>query len=292
MSNALNRRTFVTRCSQLSALALLPSSAATHAGEETTSHSRGCKKGIGYGMIGGSLSVEDKFRLIKDLGFDGIEVPTSLLKRRTPEPRELAQASEKTGVPIHGVVNSSHTDLTAAIDEAALYGATSVLHVVRADNRGSYLANYGATQQIIRKAIAAAEKKRVYILIENVWATFLIEPMSMARYIDELQSSYVQSYFDIGNVLRWGWPQQWIEVLGARIKKVHVKEFDVRIAMNEGMRKAFAVPIGKGSIEWGLVCQELKKLDFHGWATAEVPGGDRQRLADVSQQMDDVLHLA
>ncbi|HUV67580.1 MAG TPA: TIM barrel protein, partial [Sedimentisphaerales bacterium] len=205
-------------------------------------------------------------------------------------PKDLARASEKVGVAVHGLVGSA-PDLTGAIDEAAIYGATSVLHVARPNPKGSFMENYRSTQEMIRKAIPNAEKRRIHILIENVWNTFLIEPLTMARYIDELDSPYVKAYFDVGNVVRWGWPQHWIEVLGKRIVKIHIKEYDLNVAMKEGMSKGFNCPIGKGSIEWDRVREELEKIDYRGWATAEVPGGDRKRLAEISEQMDQVLEL-
>ena len=249
------------------------------------------RKAVGFMMIEEDLSVEDKLRLAKDVGFEGVETPTHLLDKKTPEPRVLARASEKVGVAVHGVVNSSHPDITGAIDEAVLYGATSVLYCVRPDPKGSFIENYRRTQETIRRAIPYAEKKRIHILIENVWNTFLIEPLTMARYIDELDSPYVKAYFDVGNVVRWGWPQHWIEVLAERIVKIHIKEYNLKVAMNEGMGKGFAVPIGQGSIDWKRVCEELKKIGYRGWATAEVDGGDRRRLAEISQQMDRVLNL-
>ena len=192
---------------------------------------------------------------------------------------------------MHGVVNSSHADLIEAIDEAALYGATSVLHVVRSNPEGSFMGNYQRTQATIRRAIQYAEKKRIHIVIENVWSTFLIEPLTMARYIDELDSPYVSAYFDVGKVVRWGWPQHGIEVLGKRIVKIHIKEYNLNVAMNEGMRKGFAFPSGQGSINWERVRKELTKIGYRGWAIAEVKGGDRRRLAEISQQMDHVLDL-
>ena len=267
--------------------ALSGKSSAVEAGESDDR----IKKALGYTMIQEDLSVEDKLRLAKDVGFEGVEAPTQLLKRKTLKPEELARASEKVGVPVHGVVNSSHPDLTAAIDEAAMLGATSVLHVVRAAAEGSFLENYRLTQETIRRAIPHAEKKEISILIENVWATFLIEPLTTARYVDELDSPFVGAYFDVGNVVRWGWPQHWIEVLGKRIGKIHIKEFDLTIAMNEGMRNGFSVPIGEGSIQWDKVRKELQAVGFKSWATAEVKGGDRQRLAEISEQMDRVLQL-
>ncbi len=292
MESQIDRRRFLHASGFVVAGMALPALSGhprpVHAGESGSRF----KKALGYTMIQGDLSVEDKLRMVKDVGFEGVEAPTSLLKRNSPEPRVLARASEKTGVRVHGVVNSSNADLKAAIDEAVLYGATSVLHVARADPEGSFMANYRKTQETIRKAAPYAEKKRITIAIENVWATFLIEPLTMARYIDEIDSPYVKAYFDVGNVVRGGgWPQHWIEVLGKRIVKIHIKEYNLKVAMNEGMRKGFAFPLGEGSIEWDKVRNELAKIDYRGWATAEVAGGNRQRLAEISQQMDRVLDL-
>lgn len=249
------------------------------------------KKAVGWEMIQEKLSPEDKFRLAKDAGFEGVEVNSRLLKPGGLEPKDLARASEKTGVPIHGVSGASHGDLKGILDEAAIYGATSILHVVRANPAGSYLETYRRSQEAIREAIPHAEKKGIPILIENVWATFLIEPLTMARYVDELNSPFVKSYFDVGNVMRWGVPQQWIEVLGKRIGKIHVKEYSLKIGMNEGMAKGFNLPMGQGDIDWKRVREELEKMAFHGWATAEVQGGDRRRLAVISAEMDKILAL-
>jgi L-ribulose-5-phosphate 3-epimerase len=170
-------------------------------------------------------------------------------------------------------------------------GATSVLHVVRYDKSIPYLENHRQTEAIIRRAVDHAEKQQVMILVENVWASYLIEPMGMARFLDSFDSPMVGAYFDVGNVVRWGWPQHWLEVLGRRVKKLDIKEYDLDIALSEGMRKGFAKPLGEGSIDWTKVRQELAKIDYRGWATAEVPGGGRDRLSDIAGQMDRVLDL-
>jgi hexulose-6-phosphate isomerase len=181
--------------------------------------------------------------------------------------------------------------LAESLDEAAIYGAKTMLLVARADPDGSYLENYRHWQQVIRDAIPHAEKKGIQILVENVWATFLIEPLTMARFIDEIGSPWVQAYFDVGNVMRWGLPQQWIEVLGKRIRRVHVKEYSLKIGMNEGMSKGFNLPMGQGDINWKRVREELEKIDYQGWVTAEVRGGNRERLAEISAEMDKILAM-
>lgn len=290
MKPQMDRRRFIQTSGRVLAVAAVPALLAQPSKSRAEQSAGRFKKALGFTMIKEDLSVEDKLKLIKDVGFEGVETPAGLLKKDGLDPKDLARASEKVGVAVHGLVGSA-PDLTGAIDEAAICGATSVLHVARPDPKGSFMENYRSTQATIRQAIPQAEKKRIHILIENVWNTFLIEPLTMARYIDELNSPYVQAYFDVGNVVRWGWPQHWIEVLGKRIVKIHIKEYNLKVAMSEGMSKGFDFPIGQGSIEWDRVCQELKKIDYRGWATAEVSGGDRKRLAEISEQMDKVLSL-
>jgi len=291
MKPQIERRYFLQLGGLAWAGAALPAAAGSPPQARAAGTGERIKKALGWEMIQENLPAEDKFRLAKDAGFDGVEVNSRLLKKDAPAPEELARASEKASIPIHGVSGSSQADLKAILDEAAIYGATSILHVVRTDPNISYMEKYRSSQQAIREAIPHAEQKRIPILVENVWATFLIEPLTMARYIDELGSPYAQSYFDVGNVMRWGVPQHWIEVLGKRIVKIHVKEYSLKTAMSQGMSKGFDFPMGQGDIQWNRVREELGKIGFRGWATAEVRGGDRRRLAEISEEMNKILGL-
>ncbi|MCX6897870.1 MAG: sugar phosphate isomerase/epimerase [Verrucomicrobia bacterium] len=288
MNASIDRREFI----QTSGLIAAGMAVAFPSGRASAAEAGGrMKKAVGWGMIvEPKLSVEDKFRVAKDAGFEGVEVSRYAAKKGATEPKELTRASEKVGIPIHGVSNGSNPDLKEAIDDAAIYGSDTVLHVVRTDPETPFMENYKRTQELIRSAIPHAEKKRVKICVENVWATFLIEPLTMARYIDEIGSPWVKAYFDVGNVMRWGWPQHWIEVLGKRIEKIHIKEYSLKVAMKEGMGKGFDFPIGQGDINWKRVREELKKIGFQSWATSEVRGGDRKRLAEISAEMDRVLY--
>ena len=249
------------------------------------------KKAVKYHMVAGKLSVQDKFQLVKDLGFDGIETRVALGEKNRGLVDSYLDASQKTGLPIHGVIHSSNPTLKEAVNQASYLGANSVLHVVPYNQQIGYFENYQQTQSTIRAAVSNAEQKHIMILLENVWATFLIDPVSMAKYIDEIDSPMVGAYFDVGNVVRWGWPPHWIEVLGARIKKIDIKEYDLNIAMNEGMRDGFRQPLGSGSIDWEKIRKELAGMKYEGWATAEVKGGDRARLADIASQMNEVLQI-
>jgi len=291
MQSPIDRRRFVTGSGLLLAGAAVPGLLGRASPARAKEPEKRFRKAVRWNMIREKLSIEDKLRLLKDVGFEGVEVPVYSPKGNAPEPKALARASEKVGVCVHGVCGAGRLGLQGSIDQATIYGATSVLYIVPADPDSGFMENYRRSQEVIRAAIPHAEKKRVAILIENVWATFLIEPLSMARYIDELDSPQVQAYFDVGNVMRWGWPQHWIEVLGKRIGKIHVKEYNLKAAMNEGMRKGFNFPLGQGDIDWKRVCEELRKIEYRGWATAEVRGGDRKRLAEISAEMDRVLSL-
>ncbi len=289
MMTYFNRRAFLRSSAGCAAVALGSgfSGAPLGAGQFTGR----IRKAVKYHMITEKLSAKDKLKMLKDLGFDGVEPKTMLDPQDRDQVKELRAASEMLDFPIHGVIHSSNPNLVGAIDQAKSYGANSVLHVVRYDKSIGYRQNYDQTQEIIRQAVDHAEKNEIYILLENVWASFLIEPISMVRYLDEIGSPFVQAYFDVGNVVRWGWPQHWLEMLGQRAKKLDIKEYDLDVAMQQGMREAFDKPLGEGSIEWDKVRAELVNINYRGWATAEVKGGDRARLKDISEQMDRVLDL-
>ncbi len=285
MSQSFTRRDFMKTSGAVLAGSALMATAA-HGGEFTGK----IKKAVKLNMVkGDGMSTLDKFKLVKDVGFDGIEPSVG----EKVEPEELRAASEASGLPIHGVVNGSVKDIAGAIDRALLYGSDSVLIVAgRVSEEKSYAANYTETQQIIRQAIPYAEEKKIMLLVENVWNNFLLSPLEMARYLDELESPLVGAYFDIGNVVRFAWPEHWIPVLGNRIKKLDVKEYSRDKQNNEGLWKGFNVDIGDGSIDWEAVRRELTAINYRGWATAEVGSGDREHLADVFNRMNTVLDIA
>ncbi len=284
MKHTLSRRQFVAAGGALAALAMTqPLTAAA----ETP---RRFKKALKYGMIGGDASPEEKLKLIRELGFDGVE-PT--MKDKVA-PEELKAASVKSGVPIHGVVLGSVDGIEAAVDRAVLYASSSVLLVAgRVDEKMPYDKNYTETQAIIRRAIPYAAEKKIMLLVENVWNNFLLSPLEMARYIDELESEWVGVYFDVGNVARNGWSEHWIPVLGKRIHKLDVKSYSRTKRDNEGTWKGFDVPLGDGGdeIDWAAVRRELVAINYTGWVTAEVNGGDREVLADLSTRLDRILAL-
>ena len=262
------------------------------------------QKAVKFGMIQEpELSIAEKFQLLKDLGFDGVEMdsPNDL------DNDEIIAARDATGLPIHGVVDSvhwrqtlSHPDaavreagvigLQTAIQDAHAYGASTVLLVPAVVNKQvSYADAYSRSQSEIRKVLPMAAEHGIKIAFENVWNKFLLSPLECARYVDEFESDSVGWYFDVGNVVTYGWPEHWIRALGHRILKLDIKEFSRSKADSEGPYAGFGVPLGEGDCDWPAVNEALAEIGYQGWATAEVSGGDRTYLEGLAARMDNIL---
>lgn len=259
------------------------------------------KFALKYGMIKEKGSVQEKFQLVKDLGYDGIEVNAPSGNREA-----FKAASEATGLPIHGVVCSTHWKLLLsdpnpetrakglegfkqAIRDAKFYGASSVLLVPGKVKKGTtYEECWQRSIVEVKKALPLAKELNINILLENVWNDFLTTPEETLRYINELNSDLVGSYFDIGNTVRYNPPASWAPVLGNKIMKLDVKPY---IIQPEGgnVWKGFKAKIGKDSNDWPAVCKSLKAINYSGWATAEVGGGNKDRLAEILKNMRTVF---
>lgn len=246
------------------------------------------KKGVKFSMLNEpDLSLVDQFKLLKEAGFDGTELRTE----NNTNLKAYLEAVDKSGLIVHGIVNADKPDLETAVKFAHDVGGSSVLYVARYDQSRPLMESWKETQEIIRKGLSAAEGYGVKILLENVWAGFIISALDMERYVDEINHPNFGAYFDIGNNVRWGVPQHWIEILGSRIGKLDVKEWDERKHKSEGLSAGFGSELGDGTINWEEVRKSLIAIDFEGWATAEVAGGKRERMVDIASRMDRVLGL-
>ncbi len=282
----INRREFLTTAAgTCAALSFAHSSA--HAAD--ISFRRRIRKAVKFHMVkDDSLSLHEKFQLLKDLGYDGTEIHTKLKLDK----HEVQAASEAAGLPVHGVINSNNTDIKTAIDLSKFYRGTSVLVVAgRVNENMPYDKNWTEWLGRLQEVAPYAQQQGIRLLVENVWNNFLLSPLEMARFIDEIDNEAVGVYFDVGNVVRFGWPDQWIRILGSRIGKLDIKEYSRKLQQNEGLWKGFNVEIGEGSCHWPAVRQALDEIGFEGWATAEVRGGGRDRLADIARRMDEALAL-
>ena len=269
---------------------------------------RTLKKAVMLGMVGPGATIAEKFRLIKECGFTGVEVDW-------PGPLaidDLRRACDDTGLAVHGLVHSLHwkyplnhpDDAVRSRSRAALeeclragqkLGASSVLLVPAVVNADlPYDQAWEISQREIIAALPLAQESGVIIAIENVWNNFLLSPLEAVRYVDQLASPWARFHFDIGNVINFGWPEQWVRLLGPRIAKLHIKDFSRKKRDEEGLWKGFGVPIGAGDAGWPRVLAALDAVGYStapggNWATAEVGGGDADRLREISRQMDQVL---
>jgi L-ribulose-5-phosphate 3-epimerase len=265
------------------------------------------KKAVKYGMISIKGTPLDKFELIKKLGFQGVEIDSpSNLKLD-----ELVAAKEKTGIEIHGVVDSAHwrdtlshpdekirekglTALRTAINDAKTVGADTVLLVPGVVNKDvTYDECFKRSAVEVRKAIPDAEKAGVKIAIETVWNNFITKPEQLIEYVDQFKSPTVGAYFDISNMLKYGVPAAtWIRMLGKRMLKFDFKGYSITKSKAEKNEwKGFDVGIGEGDENWPEVLKACAEVGYKTWATAEVRGGDEKWLADVSERMDKILGL-
>jgi L-ribulose-5-phosphate 3-epimerase len=269
---------------------------------------RTLRKAVMIGMVGEGENALEKFQIIRDCGFEGVEIDSP-----TPSPTdEILAAQEKTGVKIHGLVNSVHWKwhmnspsdevrtkareaMQTCFNDARKYGSSSILLVPAVVNsQQPYDQAYTITQKEIRTLLPLAKETGVQIAVENVWNNFLLSPLEAARYIDEFNDPLVRFHFDIGNVINFGYPDQWIRVLGPRIAKLHIKDFSRKKRDDEGLWKGFSVELGDGDAGWAAVMKALDDVGYSTdpagrWATAEVGGGDRTRLKKISDQMDRLL---
>jgi hexulose-6-phosphate isomerase len=256
------------------------------------------KKGMLYSMLPKNLSVYDRFKLAKDVGFEEMEVGTVTSEK---DAEEIKKASEATQMPIHSVMNMAHwkyplssgdwtvvaesvKGMEASLHDAKLWGASAVLLVPGVVNpQTSYKDAWERSQKEIKKLIPLAAKLKVVIAVEDVWNKFLLSPLEFARYVDEFKSPWVRAYFDVGNIVFYGYPQDWIRTLGKRIAKLHLKDFKF-----EKGRVDFT-PLREGAIDWQEVYRALKEIGYQGTATVELAGGDEAYLKEVSHRVDLIL---
>lgn len=263
------------------------------------------RQSLKWSMIEEDLSIAEKFRLIADLGFDGVELdaPNDLPLN------EILAARDATGVAIPGVVNSAHwktplTDPDPAVREACIaasieamtlakaYGAETMLLVPGIVNdRTSYATAYDRTVEGIDRLLPHAEEIGVSIALENVWNDFLLSPLEAAHLLDGFDNPRLGWYFDVGNVMRYGRPGDWIEALGPRILRLDIKEYSLKRMNAEGPWKGFDIALGKGDVDWAHVNRSLAAIGYNGWASVEMPGGDRHHLADIKARLDRIVSL-
>ena len=273
---------------------------------------------FGPQALGGQYDVVTAMKRARDLGFEAIELclaPGGELRFNSTEKqcRALADQAKKIGIEICGVATGvywgvSPTSPKKSVRTKALkltkqglqvanwLGAKTYLYVPGAvkpefDPKAAvvpYGDVYGWALEQAKAAAKVAEKVKVHLCVENVWNMFLYSPIEMRDFITAVGSRFVASYFDPANVVKNGYPEHWVGVLGKLIKRVHCKDYSRKIG---GFPEGFSVPIGSGDTNWPVILKALKKVGYNGPITAEIISfkEDPALVARTSRQMDKIM---
>ena len=247
------------------------------------------------GGLDGTLPIKSAMEQASKMGFEGIELGIAsqgVLTHNTSqaECEEIVREAEKHGLEISGVASGeSWTTSPTANDEDVrkkiidfTQKALQVTHWLGSD---AYLFVPGAVEvfflpdaevipydvcyqrasEAISQLVPVAEKLGVAIAVENVWNKFLLSPLEMREFIDNFNTNQVGVYFDVGNVLLTGYPDQWIRILGSRIKRVHIKDFKLSVGNADGF-----VDLLEGDVDFEAVKQALSEINYDGYVTAEM----------------------
>jgi L-ribulose-5-phosphate 3-epimerase len=256
------------------------------------------KKGICLGCVIGA-DVAEKYANAARFGFQTVEPGTLGNAADRAMHAELAEAN---GIKVSSVMNQAHwgkplsdpdadvrkasvDGIVQSIDTAVVLGADTVLVVPAVVNDTvCYEDAWERSIESIKTVLPYAREQGVVLAVENVWNKFLLSPIEFAAYVDAFDDEYMKAYFDVGNIVLFGIPQQWIRTLGKRICKIHVKGFDAA-------SKAF-VQLRAGSIDWAAVMAALRDTGYDDSITAELNAAGDDKVAGfqvISDDMDAIL---
>ncbi len=252
------------------------------------------KKGISiWSFAGGSLA--ENFKLAKEAGFDGVEVALAEdgevnLNSTKEELLNIKAQAEAAGIELYSVASGLYWQYSLTSDcpeqrekakacvrkqleTASILGCDTILVVPGAVSVSfapelgvvNYADAYDRSLEAFKELAKDAEHYKVSIALENVWNNFLLSPLEMRDFIDKIGSPYVGSYFDVGNVVYSGYPEQWIKILGNRIRKVHFKDYKKSVGSLDGF-----VDLLAGDVNYPAVVEALKEIGYDGWVTGEM----------------------
>jgi hexulose-6-phosphate isomerase len=289
MADALNRRNFLKLSGGVLATAALGAA-------DAPAKKRPIKKAIMYGTIGLRAPVMEQFRALKAAGFEGVE-PNSHMKQD-----DVVKALEENGLKAASVCCSTHWNkrlsdpsdrvreearegVIQALKDAKRYGASSVLVVPGVARNGvTYDQCFQRSVAEMRKLAPVAGDLGVKIAIENVWNDFITKHEQALEFLAAVDSPHVGWHFDIGNIIRYGSPEEWIKALGKRILKLHIKEYS--------KIKSFRVAFFEGDNNWPAIMKALDDVGYEGWGISEQPGqqtADLESMKEFSRKMDKIF---
>ncbi|MBV7391426.1 sugar phosphate isomerase/epimerase family protein [Enterococcus alishanensis] len=262
------------------------------------------KKGMNVWSLPSDLSLEEQFKVTKEAGFDTIELNvTENIVNDSIVTNDLALAEkldltleadeevlnqilhlmEKYQLPISSLSTALHWTyplnsndekirekgkaiVCKMIDFCQVLGGDTVLVVpALVTTEQPYDQAYELAKAALSELAPYAQDKKIVIGIENVWNKFLLSPLEFRQLLDQVNSDYVGAYFDIGNILQYGFPEQWIRILGNKIAKIHVKDFKQSIGSIQGFTNLL-----QGDVNWQSCVKELNRIGYDGPLTCEL----------------------
>ena len=266
------------------------------------------------GGLEAAKPIADAMQEAKELGFDAIELAIAgegVLTHRATQAQceDIVATARKIGIAISSVASGESwtcsptandpeqrakiVDFTCkALQVTKWLGSNAYLFVPGAVDVFflpdaeviSYDVCYERASEAVRQILPVAEETGVAICIENVWNKFLLSPLEMRDFIDSFDSKMVGAYFDVGSVLLTGYPEQWIRILGERIKRVHVKDFKRSVGTVEGF-----VDLLEGDVDFEAVKAALSDIGYDGYVTAELLPFEPGRPEKTAQAMKKIL---
>ena len=282
------------------------------------------KKSINYwsfpGGLEGAADIKQFFTQAKAAGFEAVELcigETGKLSLKSTEKQcaTIRAQAEKAGVEIASLASGIYwsynlgcnkvSDRTKAeqatkksLQVAQWLGTDALLFIPGAVdvffNPAAEVIPYDTLMARVKEGtqrlLRTAEACKVALCVENVWNKFLLSPIEMREFIDGFNSEYVAAYFDVGNVLLTGYPEQWIRILGKRVRRVHLKDFKTSVGTANGF-----CDLLEGDVNWPEVMRALKAVGYDSYLTAEMiplyPRQPMMRVANTSRAMDAIFAM-
>ena len=253
------------------------------------------KQGIILFSFSETTEVRWMFEHAQKAGYDGVEPVMSesgYLNPSTSQKEILAmrRMAEDLGLEIpsvgvwslweknlvsdqESIRNKAFSIVQKQIEAAHLLGADTILVVpgyvgcsfASKPEKIRYDIAYERSQDALSRLSRDAQQAGVAIGIENVWNRFLLSPLETRRFLDEIGSDCVGMYLDVGNVIYTGYPEQWIELLAGRIKKLHMSDY----RFDQAGIGAF-VDLFAGDVDFPAVAEAIAKIGYDDYITLEM----------------------
>ena len=265
------------------------------------------KKGINMWSFPKEWDIRKIFQESKNAGFEGVEVAISedgiiSLNSTAEDMKNIKEIANEIGIEIISVAsgfgwkypltdndedirNKAKYCIKKSIEVASWLGCDAILIVPgKVTPEVSYDVAYERAIEALKELEPFARENKVCIGVENVWNDFLLSPLEMRSLIDEINSPYVKAYLDVGNMIYSGFAQHWVKILGERIKKVHIKDYN--------RTSHTFVSLLDGDVNYPEVIKELKKIGYTDYLTAEVgllKGNPELGLKNVASCIEAIL---